>query len=73
MIEQKIDAARKVISKQLAGGGLACVTSSFQSEDVAVVHMILAERPNIPVLFLETGYHFPETLLYRDQLTSLWN
>src|SRR5258708_14249786 len=47
-----------------------CVTSSFQSEDIVVVHMLLRERPHIPVLFLETGYHFPETLAYRDQMAE---
>ena len=49
-----------------------CVTSSFQSEDIVVVHMVQRARPDIPVLFLETGYHFPETLAYRDQITQLW-
>jgi phosphoadenosine phosphosulfate reductase len=37
-----------------------------------VVHLLIAERPDIPVLFLETGYHFPETLAYRDQITAAW-
>jgi phosphoadenosine phosphosulfate reductase len=35
--------------------------------------MVRKMRPEIPVLFLETGYHFPETLVYRDKLTSDWN
>ena len=51
----------------------ACITSSFQAEDVAVLHMVLQIRPRIPVLFLETGYHFPETLAYRDRIASEWN
>jgi phosphoadenosine phosphosulfate reductase len=72
MIEQKIDTARAVIAGQLGNGGSPCITSSFQSEDVVVVHMVLAERPGIPVLFLETGYHFPETLVYRDQMAAAW-
>jgi phosphoadenosine phosphosulfate reductase len=72
MSDPKIDAARKVIAGQLAAGGPPCITSSFQSEDMVVVHMVLAERPGIPVLFLETGYHFPETLVYRDQMAEEW-
>lgn len=71
-IESKIAEAQKVIQTQLAGAKNACVTSSFQSECVALVHMILAERPDIPVLFLETGYHFDETLAYRDKITADW-
>lgn len=51
----------------------ACITCSFQSEDVAVVHMAIQHKPDIPVLFLETGYHFPETLAYRDEIAAKWN
>ena len=35
--------------------------------------MIVQQRPDIPVLFLETGYHFPETLAYRDKIAAEWN
>lgn len=48
----------------------ACVTSSFQAECVAVVHMITRLRPDIPVLFLDTGYHFKETYEYRDEIAA---
>lgn len=48
----------------------ACVTSSFQAECVAVVHMITRFRPDIPVLFLDTGYHFRETYEYRDEIAQ---
>lgn len=51
----------------------ACITCSFQAEDVVVLHQVIQQRPDIPVLFLETGYHFPETLAYRDQIAAAWN
>jgi phosphoadenosine phosphosulfate reductase len=35
--------------------------------------MLIARRPEIPVLFLDTGYHFPETYAYRDEIASRWN
>lgn len=53
--------------------GPACFTCSFQAEDVAVLHLLRQHDPKIPVLFLETGYHFPETLAYRDKLTREWD
>ncbi len=71
-IDEKIAKAEELIRQQLAATGLPCVTSSFQSECVVLVDMIRRQRPEIPVLFLETGYHFPETLAYRDQITSDW-
>jgi len=71
-IDQKIEEAQHLIAAELAKPGLACVTSSFQTECVVLVHMIAQQRPDIPVLFLETGYHFPETLAYRDQMSAKW-
>jgi phosphoadenosine phosphosulfate reductase len=53
--------------------GKACYTCSFQLEDVVLLHYLLQRDPKIPVLFLETGYHFAETYAYRDQLTKDWN
>jgi phosphoadenosine phosphosulfate reductase len=45
-------------------------TSSFQTQSVALLHLISRARPEIPIIFLDTGYHFPETLAYRDQLVE---
>ena len=53
--------------------GNACYTCSFQLEDVVLLHMLLQKNPNIPVLFLETGYHFAATYAYRDRLSKDWN
>src|SRR5713226_2236984 len=69
----KTQQAKDLIAAVLAESGAACVTSSFQTECVVLVHLLIEQRPDIPVLFLETGYHFEETLAYRDQLTAQWN
>jgi phosphoadenosine phosphosulfate reductase len=45
-------------------------TSSFQTQSVALLHLVSRVRPDLPVIFLDTGYHFPETLAYRDQLVE---
>ncbi len=50
-----------------------CVTSSFQAEDVAVLHLLRKRIPEVPVLFLDTGYHFPQTYEYRDRLAREWS
>jgi len=69
----KIAEANALIASELAKPGVACITSSFQSDCVVLLHMLLEQRPEIPVLFLETGYHFPETLVYRDEMAARWN
>ncbi len=66
-------AADRAIDQALEAGGEACVTSSFQAECVALVHMLIARRPAIPVVFLDTGYHFKQTMEYRDQIAADWN
>ena len=65
--------AASFLREHLEHAQRACVTSSFQAEDVVVLHMALQIQPRVPVLFLETGYHFPETLAYRDRIASEWN
>ena len=49
-----------------------CVTSSFQAEDMVVVHLVRQAIGNVPVIFLDTGYHFAETYEYRDRLSRDW-
>jgi phosphoadenosine phosphosulfate reductase len=72
-LQDLIADAHAAIEHALTAGGAPCVTSSFQHDCVALVHMVTKHRPDIPVLFLETGYHFPETVEYRDRMTRLWN
>ncbi|MEQ1884197.1 MAG: phosphoadenylyl-sulfate reductase [Bryobacteraceae bacterium] len=71
-LDAKIAEAKALIASELAKSGIHCVTSSFQTECVALVHLIIEQAPNIPVLFLETGYHFPETIEYRDRISKQW-
>jgi phosphoadenosine phosphosulfate reductase len=52
--------------------GRACLTCSFQAEDMVVLHMLRKRIPDAPVLFLDTGYHFAETYAYRDRMTATW-
>jgi phosphoadenosine phosphosulfate reductase len=53
-------------------GQQACFTCSFQAEDVVVLHLLRKRLPDIPVLFLETGYHFAQTYKFRDELARDW-
>jgi len=46
-------------------------TSSFQTHSIPLLHIISTIDKTIPVYFLNTGYHFPETVAYRDQIADL--
>ena len=54
------------------GGANVCLTSSFQTEDMVVLHMLREHLPKVPVIFLETGYHFAELIEYRDRMARDW-
>lgn len=50
--------------------GEVAVVSSFGAESAVLLHLIAEVAPETPVLFLDTGKHFPETLAYRDLLAE---
>ena len=46
------------------------LTCSFQHDGVVLAHMITSIAPQVPIVFVNTGFHFPETLAYRDTLVA---
>ena len=51
------------------GDSLALV-SSFGAESAVLLHMVAQIKPDLPVLFLDTGMLFGQTLDYRQQLAA---
>ena len=62
----------EIAAAALVAAKRPCITCSFQAEDVVVLHIIRAFRPDIPVLFLDTVHHFAATYSYRDALARAW-
>jgi phosphoadenosine phosphosulfate reductase len=48
------------------------VTSSFAATSAYFLHVISTIRPEQVIHFIDTGYHFPETLNYRQYLIDLF-
>ncbi|MGD0787754.1 MAG: phosphoadenylyl-sulfate reductase [Terracidiphilus sp.] len=71
-VNAKLNAVRSTLAREVAGKGDACLTCSFQAEDVLLAKLAIEFDAKIPVLFLDTGYHFAETYAYRDRLASEW-
>lgn len=46
------------------------LTCSFQHDGVALAHLLTRIAPAVPIVFINTGFHFPETLVYRDLLVA---
>src|SRR3546814_17897021 len=53
--------------------GETAIVSSFGAESAVLLHLVSRAAPDMPVLFLDTGKHFPETLAYRDELAAKLN
>jgi phosphoadenosine phosphosulfate reductase len=66
--------AEGIIERVLAENeGGACITCSFQAGGMVVLDLLRRRVPDIPVLFVDTGYHFAETYAFRDRMTKLWD
>jgi phosphoadenosine phosphosulfate reductase len=50
--------------------GTAVVTSSFGADSAVLLHLLSRAAPQIPVLFLNTGFLFAETLRFKEALTA---
>ena len=50
--------------------GRVGVVTSFGAESAVLLHLIAEVAPEAPVIFIDTGFHFEETLAYRDELVS---
>lgn len=72
--EEKIRVAEELVRGELARTlHDVCVTNSFQAEDMVVLHMVRQTLPDVPVIFLDTGYHFAEVYEYRDRMANAWS
>lgn len=47
-------------------------SSSFQTHSLVLLHIISRIDKNIPIYFINTGFLFPETIQFRDEITKLF-
>lgn len=50
--------------------GRHVLSSSFGAQAAVSLHMVSRQRPDIPVVLIDTGYLFPETYRFIDELTE---
>jgi phosphoadenosine phosphosulfate reductase len=51
-------------------GDRRCITSSMT--DAVIIHLAAMVKPGLDVIFLDTGYHFPETIGTRDAVAATY-
>ncbi len=50
--------------------GQHIVSSSFGAHAAVSLHLLTQQKPDIPVVLIDTGYLFPETYRFVDRLTE---
>nr|MBP7496933.1 phosphoadenylyl-sulfate reductase [Bacteroidales bacterium] len=59
------------IKKYKSEGKTLFTTSSFQSHSIVLLHILSRIDKTIPVYFINTGYHFPETINFKEHISDL--
>lgn len=72
-VEIKLESVSASLAREITETSDVCLTCSFQAEDMLLTKLAIALRPDLPILFLDTGYHFAETYAYRDRIAREWN
>ena len=52
------------------GPAEAAMSSSFGAQAAVLLHMVSQQKPDVPVILIDTGYLFPETYRFADELTE---
>lgn len=75
-----LDAANPVLARQTAEERVAwalehlkphlVLSSSFGAQAAVLLHMVTRQWPDVPVVLIDTGYLFPETYRFVDELTE---
>ncbi|MEX2275721.1 MAG: phosphoadenylyl-sulfate reductase [Actinomycetota bacterium] len=62
----------EILRWALEGSGLEriAIASAFQADGTVAMHLATAIRPDVPILFLETGFQFAETLAFKEQMVQ---
>ena len=67
-IKQKVEFFRQKIHSYQEKGLKIFATSSFQTHSLPMLHILGRIDNTIPVYFLNTGFHFPETIVFKNEL-----
>jgi len=65
-----IEQIKSQLERYKSEGKSMFATSSFQTHSIVLLHIISKIDPTIPVYFINTGYLFPETITYKDQIAK---
>lgn len=71
-LEALVDRIGFKLAEYKAAGRKSFVSSSFQTHSLPLLHLVSRFDKEIPVYFINTGFHFPETIEFRYQIEQLF-
>jgi len=72
-IKKRLNEIESYLKGYMADGKQFFASSSFQTHSIPMLHILNTIAPGFPVYFIDTGFHFPETLEFRDQVAGQLN
>lgn len=66
---ESIDTVARLTWALANASGRAVLSTSFGAQSAAVLHLVTRRAPELPVVLVDTGYLFPETYRFADELT----
>ena len=66
---ESVDADVRIAWALAHAAGRTVLSTSFGAQSAAVLHLVTRHAPQLPVVLVDTGYLFPETYRFADQLT----
>ena len=70
LVQESATAQERVIWAADLFGDDLIMTTSFGAQSAAMLHLVTSVLPDIPVVFIDTGYLFPETYRFAAELTE---
>ena len=68
-LEEQSASARIQWANEQFSNGLV-MSTSFGVQSAVMLHLVTQQLPTIPVIFIDTGYLFPETYRFAEELTE---
>jgi len=65
-----LDAEQRVVWALAYAPGTHVLSSSFGAQAAVSLHLLTRQRPDLPVVLIDTGYLFPETYRFIDELSE---
>ena len=68
---ERAELVQEEVGSFVSSGSRVFISSSFQTHSIPLLHIVTQVEPAIPVVFVDTGYHFPETLVFVQKVAEV--